>query len=354
MRVGLTHLEPVLAKKIAALLCGPRDTFLSKDIVWTKSARRSIFDDDFDEDEVVVRRNKPNSEEKYALVLRRRRDDAVARRRIIVGVPTGIVTLGLFGIAYRLNPNHALISYVAAGLGAVGVLFGTWFGLKWSNMASQRRALKYELILEELISVRTYLDMSAAESAYFDILLLLTNLEANLEARRILRKMMAPVNSILVSSRAIEAELSQSRPAAPEPVSGKKRGKGRFFAFDSDDDDEEDGDYGNEDADHVVSLSTNPTASDEELYGDLSSVVTDLPAQVTEKPVRESVRILEQQMETIVKALQMTGVALSRITVAPGALADKSSKQVIDIAASVKKKTAEAIEAAHRAARDMS
>ena len=350
MRVGLTHIEPVIAEKIAERLCGPRETFISPEISWTKPAKRSIFDDDFDEDEVIVKRRKADSDEKYALLLRKRRDDMVARRRILVGFPTLLLTVGFYGLGYWINPRFPAIGISAAVVGTGVALFGTWFALRWSSMASQRRALKYELILEELTCVQPYLEMSAAESAYFDILVMLTRLEANLEARRILRKLMGTVNSILVCSREIDAALHDGRPVSKrgDDDDGTARPKRRLFAFDSDDDDEDDDD---DDDDRTPgSRSSAPSSlSEEEIYADLEAVEA-LPTAVAEKPVRESVRILEQQQESIVKALQMVNVALSRITVAPGPLADKSSKQVSDIAASVKRKTEEAISAARNSA----
>jgi hypothetical protein len=349
VRVGLTHIEPVMAEKIAERLCGPRETFISPEISWTKPAKRSIFDDDFDEDEVIVKRRKPDSDEKYALLLRKRRDDMVARRRILVGFPASLLTLGFYGLGYWINPRFPAIGIGAAVVGTGVALFGTWFALRWSSMASQRRALKYELILEELTCVQPYLEMNAAESAYFDILVMLTRLEANLEARRILRKLMDTVNSILVCSREIDAALHTGRPASRKRDDEEETARPRrsLFSFgDDSDDDDDDEEYA---AGDPSSSDTRSPLSEEEIYADLQAAEA-LPALAPEKPVRESVRILEQQQEAIVKALQMVNVALSRITVAPGPLAEKSSKQITDIAASVKRKTEEAISAARNSA----
>jgi len=317
MRFGLLNIDPVIAKAIKERLCGPRETFISEEIQWGKP---SLFGGGFGE--TAKRSRKPGSEEKYALLLRKKRDDSVFRRTVtglMQWCAAGVVaSIGLW-YATSTVPNHTMI----AALIGFGIIFiGAVIARVRAAQVSQKRILEHEILFEELKSTLAFLTLTRAERVYCDVLVMLSQLEANLEARRTIRKSLSYLNDLLADARRLDRQRKSLVPAlggnplmqlSKEQVILEDRVKAE--------------------QDDITRISLNQS---------LELVKTRIDNTTTLEQALQ--RILAQE-EAIVNALATMQGAFARMQVAPSVQTDKATQQIVETVAEMNRQT-EAVEKA--------
>ncbi len=322
MRIGLINMDPVVAKQIAERLCGSRDAFISPDIQWGKPKRR----DHLDEEEVrKPKRKRPSThEQNYTLLLRKRRDDIVSRRitfytttpSVIVGVGIGV---GIWLLLAKMD-YHTTVAAAAAGLISVAWdLCGTRVG---QSGFPQRRALNYEVLLEELKAVLPYLTLTRAERVYCDVLVMLSDFEANLEARRAIRTTLKQLNDLLIDSRKLEKKRKSLLPAlGSNPV--------------------------NELANEQRKLEERIVEStDEVTQASLSQSLGHVKVRIdNSRNLELALERINAQQDAIVNALASCHGAFARMQVAPSIQTDTAAREITETVAEINRRTV-AVEAA--------
>ncbi len=314
MRIGLVNIDPVVAKGLADLLCGTREPFISKDIQWTKPKRRDIVDDDSNS---KVKRKRPSTpEQNYTLLLRKRRDDMVGRRTFYTAAPSMLFGTGVgVGLWFLLTgmDHHTTI---AAAVAAVISIMGIGIGRTWANQASQRRALNYEVLLEEMKAVLPYLTLTRAERVYCDVLVMLSAFEANQEARKAIRTTLAQLNDLLADSRRLEKQRKGLLPAlGSSPVSELIEERRKL--------------------EERIAAST-----DEVTRGSLNQSLGHINVRIeNSKNLELALERINAQQEAIVNALASSQGALARMQVAPSVQTETASKEITETVAEMNRRT---------------
>lgn len=314
MRIGLVNMDPVVAKAIAARLCGTRDPFISEDIQWGRPKRRIRESDD--DGEKPRRKHKATSEENYALLLRKKRDDMVGKRMYYAAGPS-ILLAGLCGAGAWFALPHADYRSMAAGVaGGFVAVVGLSVGRAWANLASQRRALNYEVLLEELKAVLPYLSLTRAERVYCDNLVMLSDFEANLEARKTIRRTVEQLNDLLADSRKLEKKRKSLLPAlgsspVKELTAEKLKLEERIAA-----------------------------AADDVTRQSLQQSLIHVTARIdNSQSLEQALERINAQQEAIINALASSQGALARMQVAPSIQTDSAAREITETVAEMNRQT---------------
>ena len=313
MRIGLVNMDEKVAKAVADRLCGTRDPFISEDIEWGKPKRRDPLDDE----DVPRRKHKSTSEQNYALLLRKRRDDACAKRMLIAAGPA-LLLGGLVGVAIW-GPLKGLESpgFVAAvvGVGAAIMVLAT-VGRVWANRASQRTALNYEILLEELRAVLPYLSLTRAERVYCDNIVMLAAFEANLEARRAIRRTLPQLNELLADSRKLDKQRKSLLPAiGTNPIKGLTEEQQKL-------------------AERVAE------AKDEVTRASLAQSLEHIKVRIENtRSLEQALERINAQQEAIVNALASSQGAFARMQVAPSVQTETAAQEITQTVADMNQRT---------------
>jgi len=314
MRIGLVNMDPVVAKAVAARLCGSRDPFISPDIQWTKPKRRYYLDEPADGKQ---KRKRPStSEQNYTLVLRKRRDDLVAKRTFYTAAPSMFLGVAAgVGLWFLLN-KFDYHTTIAAATAVVISIVGISFGRSWANQASQRTALNYEIMLEELKAVLPYLTLTRAERVYCDIVVMLSEFEANQEARRTIRATLKQLNDLLADSRRLEKKRKSLLPAlGASPVKELTEEQRKL--------------------EERIAEST-----DEITQGSLKQSLGHIKVRIDNTTSLElAIERINAQQEAIINALASSQGALARMQVAPSIQTDTAVKEIIETVAEMNRRT---------------
>jgi hypothetical protein len=313
-------MDPVVAKEIADRLCGTREPFISKDIQWTKPKRRAILDEEGDS---KAKGKRPStSEQNYTLLMRKRRDDMVARRTFYTAMASVSIGAGVgSGLWFLLASIDHHTTIAAATTGVISIA-GISIGRAWANQATQRRALNYEVMLEELKAVLPYLTLSRAERVYCDVLVMLSQFEANLEARKAIRVTLAQLNDLLADSRRLEKQRKSLLPAlGSSPV--------------------------NELTDERRKLEERITESTDEITrGSLNQSLGHISVRMeNSRNLELALERINAQQDAIINALTSSQGALARMQVAPSIQTDIAAQEIIETVAEMNRRTV-AVEAA--------
>ena len=201
MRIGLEHIDPIIAAAMRARLCASGPQFLQDNIRWADMEDGSLI-------RIVLNRalkrpaqRKSEEEERQAYLVHRKREAMVAQR-VSITVASAVVAAALLGMMF-----YTLTGNLFLGVG-VGVLIGIGAlaaGGYWAWQASSAHELFYEVTYAEFLAVAPLLTLTDVEAAYLDLLTRVCDHDPNQEARRAVRRHLHKLKEVVTLGRQLEA-----------------------------------------------------------------------------------------------------------------------------------------------------
>ena len=200
MRIGLEHIDPIIAAMMRERLCAPGISFLKDNIRWADAEEASLIRLFLNQALRRPEQRKPDDDERHAYLVHRQREKMAFQRgwSSLVG---SLIGAGLIGMLfYTLMGNLWLGVVVGTLIGITGIVFG---GL-WAWKATSRHELYYEVTLAEFLAVVPLLTLTDAEAAYCDLLTRVCDHDPNQEARRAVRRHISRLKEFVTLSRQLD------------------------------------------------------------------------------------------------------------------------------------------------------
>ena len=200
MRIGLEHIDPIIAAMMRERLCAPGINFLKDNIRWADAEEASLIRLFLNQAMRRPEQRQPDDDERHAYLVHRQREK-MAFQRGWGSIAGALLGAGLIGMLfYTLMGNI----WVGVGIGILLGITGFVFGGLWTWKATSRHELYYEVTLAEFLAVVPLLTLTDAEAAYCDLLTRVCEHDPNQEARRAVRRHISKLKEFVTLSRQLD------------------------------------------------------------------------------------------------------------------------------------------------------
>lgn len=201
MRIGLEHIDPIIAAAMRERLCASGTLFLRDNIRWADADEASLIRLFLNQALRRPEQRPPDDAERQAYHVHRQREKMVWQR-IGITISGALAAAGLLGLLFYTLMANLWIGVAAGAL--IGVAAAVAGGY-WAWKATSAHELFYEVTYAEFLAVAPLLSLTDMETAYLDLLTRVCDHDPNQEARRAVRRHLLRLKEVVTLGRQLAA-----------------------------------------------------------------------------------------------------------------------------------------------------